>query len=72
VSTPVPPQYERFDGIPLWVPCPWCGARRGERCVVPAMHGERNVTTPMRLSAAHPSRFEAAGADPIPKSALQP
>lgn len=39
---------------PLCVPCPFCGAEIGRRCVT------RHTQIPLRKSLAHPSRIEAA------------
>jgi len=37
------------------VPCPWCGAARGQACVCPGSD------IPLRSSPAHPARLIAAG-----------
>ena len=62
---PIPPQYMAFNGNPLLVPCPYCRSSIGEPCTIAPLKagGPRRV---MRNLRAHPSRLEAAGAEPIP------
>lgn len=48
---------------PNAVRCPWCGAQPSEPCSVPAGPGQKKKLfhrSPLRLTAAHPSRIEAA------------
>jgi hypothetical protein len=66
---PVPPQYAKFEGNPTMVRCPYCGAEVGEQCSFAGRSGKREV---LRNIRAHPSRFEAAGAEAIPTRQAPP